>query len=309
MNAVKPRLRVGMVGTGYWAGHVHLPSLRAHPDVELVGIWGRNNLAAERLGEQFGVDAYPDLDGLIDTVDVVDLSISPAAQADIATRAAKAGKHLLIEKPIADTLKAGAALADAVRVQGVAAVTLLIHRLRPERAAWLDARRAEKPTSAHAHWHSTAMRPDSPYAGSLWRKDFSPLWDVGPHIIHQLESVLGPVVAVSAFAVGQRTRVALTMIHAGGATSAVAIDMASSRDQPLQTIDVLTGTGMHNSPPLSIDGVLSHTHALRLLRDEIRSGVTEHGFGVDVGLRTLAVLEATDRSMARDGAVVDVDIV
>ena len=36
-------LRFGLVGTGYWAREVHAAGLAAHPDVEFVGMWGRDS--------------------------------------------------------------------------------------------------------------------------------------------------------------------------------------------------------------------------------------------------------------------------
>src|SRR3954468_5644278 len=94
-------MRFGVLGTGFWAREIHAASLAEHPDAELVGVWGRDLSKAKALGAQFDVQGYDDLDALLDRVDAVSFSLPPDVQVPLAIRAAEAGKHLLLEKPIA----------------------------------------------------------------------------------------------------------------------------------------------------------------------------------------------------------------
>src|SRR5258705_258539 len=97
------RMRFGLVGPGYWARETHAAALAAHPDVELVGVWGRSAAKAEELARTHAARAYRDPDQLFDAVDAVAFAVPPAVQAELAVRAAEHGCHLLLDKPVALT--------------------------------------------------------------------------------------------------------------------------------------------------------------------------------------------------------------
>src|SRR4051794_10659427 len=94
-------MRFGVLGTGFWAREIHAASLAEHPEAELVGVWGRDLAKAKAAGAEFDVPGYGDLDALLADVDAVSFALPPDVQAPLALRAAEAGKHLLLEKPIA----------------------------------------------------------------------------------------------------------------------------------------------------------------------------------------------------------------
>src|SRR5689334_21858415 len=95
------RMRVGIVGTGHWAREVHLPGVMASADAVCVGLYGRSADAASAIAARHGVAQYPTFEALLDASDAVTLAVPPAVQPALATAAALAGKHLLIEKPVA----------------------------------------------------------------------------------------------------------------------------------------------------------------------------------------------------------------
>ena len=94
-------MRFGVLGTGHWARTVHAATLASHPSAELVGIWGRDLAKAKAVGAEFDVPGFAGVDELLAQVDAVSIALPPAVQAPLAERAAAAGKHLLLEKPIA----------------------------------------------------------------------------------------------------------------------------------------------------------------------------------------------------------------
>src|SRR5258706_7384438 len=100
------RLRVGLIGTGYWARGVHAPSVRHHPDADLIGVWGRDPARAMELAAEFGAQPYTDVKALLADVDALTFAVPPDVQAEIGVRAAAAGRHLLLEKPIATSVAA-----------------------------------------------------------------------------------------------------------------------------------------------------------------------------------------------------------
>src|ERR687890_2096698 len=111
-------MRFGLVGTGPWAEIAHGPGLVVAEDVELVGVWGRSSPKAQRLAERLCVPAYEDLDALYDEVAAVSFAVPPEVQGELALRAAQRGKHLLLDKPVADTVEAADRLVAAVERTG-----------------------------------------------------------------------------------------------------------------------------------------------------------------------------------------------
>src|SRR4051812_49671198 len=94
-------MRFAVLGTGHWARAVHAAALAGHPSAQLVGVWGRDPAKAKAVGAEFDVAGYADLDALLGDVDAVAIALPPDVQAPLAVRAAEAGKHLLLGKPIA----------------------------------------------------------------------------------------------------------------------------------------------------------------------------------------------------------------
>ncbi len=209
-------MRFGLFGTGPWAHLAHAPALTAHPEVEFVGVWGRNPGKAAALAAEHGATPYADVDALIADVDAVAVALPPDVQADIALRAARAGKHLLLDKPVAFTTEATDEIVAAVAESGVASVVFFTRRLMPAIQDFLGA------TAAAGGWlearvdhFGSIFQPGNPFGESAWRKESGGLWDVGPHAVALVLPVLGPVTRVTALA-GARDMTHVLLGHAGG---------------------------------------------------------------------------------------------
>lgn len=74
-------------------------------DARLVGVWTRDREKLSRLTDEWGVGAYPEYDALFsdDAVQVVDITAADEVHHDFALRALAAGKHVIIEKPPAES--------------------------------------------------------------------------------------------------------------------------------------------------------------------------------------------------------------
>src|SRR4051812_37315825 len=103
---------------------VHAPILTNSPETELVGVWARRPDAARELAQKHDSQAHDDYQSLLDACDAVAFCVPPNVQADMAVEAAKAGKTLLLEKPIALDLRAAEHLVDAIDAAGVRTVLL-----------------------------------------------------------------------------------------------------------------------------------------------------------------------------------------
>src|SRR3954449_8049753 len=85
-------MRFGVLGTGFWAKEIHAASLAAHPDAELVGVWGRDVAKSKAVGAEFDVPGFGDVDELLSRVDAVSIALPPDVQAPLAEGAAAAGR-------------------------------------------------------------------------------------------------------------------------------------------------------------------------------------------------------------------------
>jgi predicted dehydrogenase len=219
-------VRFGLLGTGPWARRTHGPALAAHPGVELAGVWGRRPEAAGRLAAELGTRAYEDADALIADTDAVAIALPPSVQARYAVRAAEAGRHLLLDKPLAQNVGDARAVADAVAAAQVASVVFFTLRFDPGTAGWIERQAAAGGWfTGRADWYGAVFSADaSPYADSPWRREKGGLWDVGPHALSVLLPVLGDAVEVRA-AAGPGDLVHLTLRHDSGASSTAALTL------------------------------------------------------------------------------------
>ncbi|MFD9904515.1 Gfo/Idh/MocA family protein [Streptomyces sp. NPDC059063] len=245
------RLRVGLIGTGPWATATHAPVLAAHPDAELSGIWGRRPEAATALAGAHATTAYADVDALFAASDAVAFAVPPDVQAPLAVRAAAAGCHLLLDKPVATTPQAARAVVAEVERAGVASVVFLTLRFAPPTADWLAKQAAGGPWfTGRADWYSAFYAADGTGAfDSPWRASKGGLWDVGPHALSVLTAVLGQVTSVTA-APGPADAVHLILRHAGGASSTAALTLRAPEAASGHVLE-FRGEGGTVSPPVS----------------------------------------------------------
>jgi predicted dehydrogenase len=213
-------MRFGVLGTGYWAKAVHAAALAGHPSAELVGVWGRDVAKAKAVGAEFDVQGYGDVDELLSQVDAVAIALPPHVQAPMAERAATAGKHLLLEKPIALDVAAADRVVAAVGVAGVASVVFFTFRFQAATSTWLSQAARTELAGGAGSWLSSLA--GTPFAASPWRQEHGALWDIGPHALSVLVPALGPVVAVQAGA-GVRDTVHLVLTHESGVASTVTL--------------------------------------------------------------------------------------
>lgn len=284
-------VRIGLVGTGYWAREVHAIGVAGHPDAVLTGVWGRDPDKAADLAATHGATGFADLDDLLDSVDAVVFAVPPDVQAEAAIRAARAGRHLLLEKPVALSVAVAEEVGRAVDEAGVASVVFFTERFVPEREAWLEERAAADSLGGQASWMASLRTPDNPFAGSIWRQEQGALWDVGPHALSVLIPVLGPVVDVAG-ARGVDDLVHLVLTHEGGTTSTVSLSLTMPPDATRRAVEVYDAGGWHTRPEdTSNDAVAHQQRALSDLVACIREGRTDHRVDVHFGIEVVRVLE------------------
>src|SRR3984957_9436397 len=100
------RVRIGIVGAGWWATSAHIPAVKSHPDAELVAVQSREKAKVEKIARDFGAKhACASLEQMLalKNLDAVIISSTPNVHYLQARAALERGLHVLIEKPMTFT--------------------------------------------------------------------------------------------------------------------------------------------------------------------------------------------------------------
>ncbi|MEV5438288.1 Gfo/Idh/MocA family oxidoreductase [Streptomyces sp. NPDC052682] len=290
-------MRTGLLGTGPWARAAHAPALSLHEGLEFAGVWGRRPDAAKELAARYGVRAYDDVEALLREVDAVAVALPPGVQADLAVRAARAGCHLLLDKPLALTVAQGRAVVEAVRESQVASVVFFTARFQPEPQAWI----AEQASAggwftARAQWLGAVFTSDSPFAASPWRREKGALWDVGPHALSVLLPVLGDVRRVTAAAPGPGDTVHLVLDHTGGASSTLTLSLTAPPAAAGAVVELRGEAGVTLLPDSSEGAVPAFVRAADALLTAVRTG-RAHPCDAAFALRVTEILATAQEQL------------
>ncbi|MGW1596917.1 Gfo/Idh/MocA family protein [Streptomyces sp. NPDC002343] len=295
-------MRIGLLGTGPWARATYAPALAEHTGLEFTGVWGRRPEAAAELAERYGVAAYADVDALLADVDAVAVALPPSVQAELAVRAAGAGRHLLLDKPLAVSAAGGRAVAEAVERSGVASVVFFTTRFQKEPEAWIEEQAARtRWFTARAHWLGAVFTGDSPFAASPWRREKGALWDVGPHALSVLLPVLGDVRKVAAAARGPADTVHLVLDHATGASSSLTLSLTAPPAAAGAEVELRGEAGVSVMPGSSQGAVAALGRAADALVRAARTG-RPHSCDAAFGLRVTEILAAAEDRLTADRA-------
>ena len=196
MTAMR-KIRFGVLGAGGIADRRTVPGMKLAQNAELVAVMELDAEFAERLRVKHGAKrAYTEAEALLadPEVDAVYIASPVVTHAELTRKAAKAGKHILLEKPIAMDCVEGRALLDYCKAQGVKVAAGFMMRFGAQiqnmRRA-IAAGKIGKLVSGYSQF--TLWCP--PQEGN-WRQVKSksgggPLMDMGVHCIDLIEYVTG----------------------------------------------------------------------------------------------------------------------
>ncbi|MFI7605783.1 Gfo/Idh/MocA family protein [Micromonospora sp. NPDC049366] len=296
-------MRFGLFGTGHWATETHAAALDAHPRAQLVGVWGRNPERAAALANRYDVPAFDDVDALLDACDAVAVALPPDVQADIAVRAATAGRHLLLDKPLALTLEDADRVVEAAQSAGVASVVFFTQRYQPNVTAFLAATAAAGGWQhARATMFTSIYQPGNPYGESQWRRDHGALWDIGPHALSIILPVMGRVTHVAAMN-GPSGIVHLLLTHDGGATSSASLTLDAPPEAAAREIVFFGENGIEGAPAPQTGPATAFTVAIDQLLEEVEAGTRDHRCDVRFGREVVAILSAAETARAESRTV------
>jgi predicted dehydrogenase len=181
------RLGVAVLGAGSIAT-AHLDAYRQQPEAEVVAVWDRHPERAAALAARYGVDqVHPSLDALLadDRVQAVSLCTANASHAELAVAVLQAGRHVLVEKPLATSLAGALEVERAARDSGRVAQVGFVRRFSGNVAAlkrFVDAGELGEIYYARA----TNLRRAGHPGGWYGDRDCSgggPLIDIGSHVL------------------------------------------------------------------------------------------------------------------------------
>ena len=116
------KYNVGIIGYG-WVATAHIEAINQSSNACVSAIYSSREQDAEKLSSEWGslIQTYTDLDAMLDDpdLDVVSICSYPYQHKEHAIRAAKAGKHLIIEKPLALSWEDCKEVEAAIHVSGV----------------------------------------------------------------------------------------------------------------------------------------------------------------------------------------------
>ncbi len=96
-------LKIGVFGTGH-LGKFHLNNWKQIAGTEITGFYDPDDQTASAVAEQYGIKRFPTIESLMDAVDAVDIIAPTTFHFELCKAAITRGKHVFVEKPLANTL-------------------------------------------------------------------------------------------------------------------------------------------------------------------------------------------------------------
>ncbi|CAM5586842.1 Gfo/Idh/MocA family oxidoreductase OS=Streptomyces tendae OX=1932 GN=GUR47_04860 PE=4 SV=1 [Streptomyces tendae] len=215
-------------------------------------------------------------------------------------RAARTGRHLLLDKPLATTVAQGRAVVEAVRAAGVASVVFFTARFQPKTEAWITEQ------AAGDDWFTARARVVAGRPVRGWRQPVRRLavaagrapCGTSAHALSVLLPVLGDARRVAAAAPGPGDTVHLVLDHAGGTSSTLTLSLTAPPAAAGATVELRGRTGVTLLPEATEGPV----PALRRAADALLAaagGGRPHPCDAAFGLRVTEILAEAESMLTR----------
>lgn len=323
-------VRVAALGMGWWSD-VLADAMQRSGELEIVSCFTRSEDKRNAFAAKYGCRAVASYDEILadETVEAVINTTPNHAHLETTRAAAEAGKHVFLDKPIANTIADGRAITKACADAGVV-LSVGYQRRRETQFQWIkgeiEAGRFGKLVQAEAN---ISRDREGKIDLSSWRYQASGMpggvmLQIGVHYADVLEMLLGRVKRVSGMAAqlvlpGDNPDIAnLMMQHEGGAISILSASYASASEYYLMNIygkeasayyDLFGGLrhlkrGDGNSKPVPCEKNDAIAEEMTEFADCVRGHATPE-VGGERATESLAVIRAGVKS-AREGRVVEV---
>lgn len=181
----------GIIGAGQW-GELHARVYASSPHVILAGVCDLIEHRAESIAQAYGAVHYKDYAELLadEAISAVSIVTPDFAHAEIALAAAEAGKHILVEKPLAMTVEECQAIIDAAKRSNVKLMVDFHNRWSPPfYKAWEAIRRGDIGEPQHVYYrlNDTIYVPTTMLT---WAEKSTVEWFIGTHSIDTIRWLL-----------------------------------------------------------------------------------------------------------------------
>lgn len=113
------KIKLGLVGVGHMGQyHVNVATGLTN-EYEVIGVYDSNPERATEIGNRFSTSSYTDLDQLIEKCDAITIAVPTVLHYEIAKKALSKGKHVLVEKPITETVEQARELVGLAEKNGL----------------------------------------------------------------------------------------------------------------------------------------------------------------------------------------------
>jgi len=123
-------LNVGIFGVGH-LGKYHLNNWKEIEGVKIVGFFDPNNDLAKEVASQYNIKRFTDEDKLFDACDIIDVVVPTDRHYEVCMRALRKGKHVFVEKPLANTMEEAKDLVNMAREANVKMQVGHVERFNP----------------------------------------------------------------------------------------------------------------------------------------------------------------------------------
>lgn len=199
-------VRVGVVGTSWWADSMYLPALKKHPDAQVTAVCGRDYKRLQEFAARWEIPCiYTDYRQMIHSgaVDAVIVASVTNSHYPITMSALDAGLHVLCDKPLAQNAAQAHEMADFARERGVKTMVPFTYRYMPTTRyikQLIDDGYIGKPYHLNMRYY-TGYGRNAEYA---WRFDADVsgagvIGDLGSHWLDMARWLYGSITALSCY--------------------------------------------------------------------------------------------------------------
>lgn len=203
---MKEPINIGLIGLGMISSN-HIKGYTKIPEkAKIVAVCDVKEELAKRTAKELGANVYTDYDKMLEheDIDAVDIMVPHHKHVRIATDVAKAGKHILLEKPIARNVKEADQILDVTKetnVHMMVANNLLFHSAIRRTKDYIEKNLLGKIVLAKAHslgwfFYNVGI---SKYRRSIEETGGGCFIDTGTHFVYLLRNLVGDVERVSFF--------------------------------------------------------------------------------------------------------------